>query len=172
MATGSTGSSLIGGAEDISKGLFGYRKTDVEQLLSDRDHMLRQAESRIRSAEARIGELEQALDQSESQKAAMQEQLRQHQRQLQGLNAQRAQVENYAAQVRAQAEKIAAWQNHVQGMVGSMAPTVDRLLLLVDGAPSRVQEALSPVATKMPALVNLMRDFVQLHQARQAPASR
>jgi predicted nucleic acid-binding Zn-ribbon protein len=168
----STSSSLIGGADDISKGLFGYRKADVEQLLSDRDHMLRQAETRIRTAEARIGELEQALDQSEGQKAAMQEQLRQQQQQLQGLAARSAQVEQYAAQVRAHSEKLVAWQTHVQGMVGAMAPSVDRLLLLVDGAPARVQEALSPVATKMPTLVNLLRDMVALNQARQAPANR
>lgn len=163
-----TSSSLIGGPDDISKGLFGYRKTDVEQLLSDRDSMLRQAETRIRSAEARIGELEQALDQVEDRNATMQDQLVQQQQQLEGLSARNTQVEQYAARVQAEAQRMASWREHVQGLVGAMGPTVDRLLLLVDGAPTRVQEALSPVATRMPTLVNLMQDFVQLSRSRPA----
>jgi cell division septum initiation protein DivIVA len=167
-----TGSSLIGGPDEISKGLFGYRKTDVEQLLSDRDHMLRQAETRIRSAEARVGELEQTLDHAESRTAMMQEQLLQQQQQLEGLAARNAQVEEYATRVRAEAQRLAAWKEHVQGIVGAMGPTVDRLLLLVDGAPARVQEALSPVAGKMPPLVNLMQDVVQVARTRQAPPVR
>jgi DNA repair exonuclease SbcCD ATPase subunit len=172
-------SSVIGGSEEISKGLFGYRKTDVEQLLSDRDHMLRQAESRIRSAEARIGELEVALDHSEGRNGVMQEQLGQLQekllhvqQQLEGLAARNAQVEQYAGRVRAEAQRMASWREHVQGIVGRMAPTVDRLLLLVDGTPARVEEALSPTAVKMPALLRTMQDFVQVSQQRQVPADR
>jgi hypothetical protein len=174
-----TGSSVIGGSEEISKGLFGYRRTDVEQLLSDRDHMLRQAESRIRSAEARIGELEVALDNSESRNGVMQEQLvqvqeqlLQVQQQLEGLAARNAQVEQYGARVRAEAQRMASWRQHVQGIVGKMGPTVDRLLLLVDGAPARVEEALSPAAVKLPALLRSMQDFAQAGQNRQAPADR
>lgn len=166
-----TGSSLIGGSEEISKGLFGYRKTDVEQLLSDRDHMLRQAETRIRSAEARIGELEDALEHSESRNAVvqermvqLQEQLAQMQQQVEGLAARNAQVEQYAARVRAEARRMASWKEHLHGILGQMGPTVDRLLLLVDGAPARVEEALSPIAGKMPALVGLMKDFAQVSQ--------
>jgi cell division septum initiation protein DivIVA len=164
-----TGSSVIGGPDEISKGLFGYRKTDVEQLLSDRDHMLRQAETRIRTAEGRIGELETALDHSESRNAVVQEQLLQLQehvlqlqQQLEGLAARNAQVEQYAGRVRAEAQRMASWREQVQGIVGSMKPTVDRLLLLVDSTPIRVEEALSPVAAKMPTLVSLMRDFAQV----------
>ena len=163
-----TRSSLIGGPDEIGKGLFGYRKTDVEQLLSDRDHMLRQAETRIRSAEARIGELEDALDHSESRNAVVQEQmvqlheqLAQMQKQLDGLAARNAQVEQYAGRVRAEAQRMATWKEHIHGILVQMGPAVDRLLLLVDGAPARVEEALSPIAGRMPTLVNLMRDFPQ-----------
>lgn len=172
-----TGSSLIGGPDEISKGLFGYRRTDVEQLLSDRDHMLRQAETRIRSAEARIGELEDALEHSDSRNAAMQEQLVHMQEQLhevqnqfEGLAARSAQVEQYAGRVRAEAQRMASWKQRIHGILGQMGPTVDRLLLLVDGAPARVEEALSPIAVKMPSLVGLMQDFAQASQVSRPEA--
>src|SRR5439155_12946119 len=42
----------------LSKGLFGYRRSSVNQLLSDRDVMLRQAEGRVRAAEAKASRLE------------------------------------------------------------------------------------------------------------------
>jgi hypothetical protein len=173
-----TGSSLIGGQDEIGRGLFGYRKTDVEQLLSDRDHMLRQAETRIRSAEARIGELEDALDHSESRNSMVQEQmvqlheqLAQMQKQLDGLAARNAQVEQYAGRVRAEAQRMATWKEHIHGILVQMGPAVDRLLLLMDGAPARVQEALSPIAGRMPTLVNLMQDFAQVSGSRH-PQSR
>jgi hypothetical protein len=67
---------------------------------------------------------------------------------------------------------MSSWREHVQGLVGTMRPSVDRLLLLVDGAPARVEEALSPIAGKMPTLVNLMQDFAQVGRSRQAPAGR
>ena len=172
-----TGSSLIGGPDEISKGLFGYRRSDVEQLLSDRDHMLRQAETRIRSAEARIGELEDALDHSENRNARVQEQmvrlheqLNQLQQQIDGLAARSAQVEQYATRVRAEAERMAIWKEHVHRILVQVGPSVDHLLLLVDGAPARVEEALSPVAAKMPTFVNLMKDFPQVSQSRQPRA--
>jgi chromosome segregation ATPase len=168
----STSSSLIGGPDEISKGLFGYRRTDVEQLLSDRDHMLRQAETRIRAAEARVGELQQTLDQSESRNAVLLDRLGQLQRQLEGLATRNAQVEQYVAKVQAEAQRLASWREHVRGLIGTMRPTVDRLLLLVDGAPARVEQALSPIAGKMPTLVNLMKDVEQSGRGQQVPAAR
>ena len=54
----SAGSSTVGGSAEMGKGLFGYRKSDVQQLLADRDTMLRTAEKRIRASETRIAELE------------------------------------------------------------------------------------------------------------------
>lgn len=165
-------SSVLGGSDEISKGLFGYRKTDVEQLLSDRDHMLRQAETRIRGAEARIGELEQSLDHSESRNAQLQDLLAQLQQRFEGLAARNAQVEQYAGRVAAEAQRMDSWRQHVQGIVGTMRPTVDRLLLLVDHTPARVEEALSPIAVKMPTLVNLIEGVAQAGRTRPAPANR
>jgi chromosome segregation ATPase len=54
----------------LGKGLFGYRRKAVNQLLSDRDVMLRQAEGRVRAAEAKVAQLENdlaAAQRSESQ---------------------------------------------------------------------------------------------------------
>lgn len=60
---------------ELGKGLFGYRKSAVNQILSDRDLMLRQAEGRVRSAESKVGELEKELNQMRTRNTRMDEQL-------------------------------------------------------------------------------------------------
>src|ERR687888_1380575 len=52
------GGSMGSDAPDLGKGLFGYRKSAVNQIIADRDIMLRQAEGRVRAAEAKVAELE------------------------------------------------------------------------------------------------------------------
>jgi hypothetical protein len=42
----------------LGKGILGYRKSAVNQIIADRDVMLRQAEGRVRAAESKVGELE------------------------------------------------------------------------------------------------------------------
>ncbi len=52
-------------SEEISrlpKGLFGYRRAVVNQILEDRDIMVRMAEERVRRSESRVMELEGELD--------------------------------------------------------------------------------------------------------------
>ena len=51
----------------LEKGLFGYRRSSVNRMISDRDIMLRQAEGRVRAAEARIAELEVQLRRRDEQ---------------------------------------------------------------------------------------------------------
>jgi predicted nucleic acid-binding Zn-ribbon protein len=46
---------------ELGKGMFGYRKSAVNQILADRDIMLRQAEGRVRAAESKVAELESEL---------------------------------------------------------------------------------------------------------------
>src|SRR5947207_12128337 len=60
---------------DLGKGLFGYRKSAVNQIIADRDIMLRQAEGRVRAAEAKVAELETELSSIREQNARMDEQL-------------------------------------------------------------------------------------------------
>ncbi len=52
-------------SQDVSrlpKGLFGYRRAVVNQILEDRDIMVRMAEERVRRSESRVMELEGELD--------------------------------------------------------------------------------------------------------------
>jgi DNA repair exonuclease SbcCD ATPase subunit len=46
---------------DIDRGLFGYRRSSVDQALSERDIMLGQSENRAREAEARAQEMEERM---------------------------------------------------------------------------------------------------------------
>jgi chromosome segregation ATPase len=48
-------------SSDIGRGLFGYRRSSVNQAISDRDIMLRQAENRAREADARSAEMEERM---------------------------------------------------------------------------------------------------------------
>jgi hypothetical protein len=60
---------------ELGKGLFGYRKSAVEQIMSDRDQMLRQAEGRVRAAESKVAELETELNAMQDRNARMDQQL-------------------------------------------------------------------------------------------------
>jgi uncharacterized protein YoxC len=59
----------------LGKGLFGYRKGAVNQIIADRDIMLRQAEGRVRAAESRVAELEHDVVAVRERNNRMEEQL-------------------------------------------------------------------------------------------------
>src|SRR5262245_37874073 len=61
--------------QELGKGLFGYRKSAVNQLLSDRDIRRRQAEGRVRAAEGKVAELETELAGMRERNTRMDEQL-------------------------------------------------------------------------------------------------
>jgi peptidoglycan hydrolase CwlO-like protein len=66
---------------ELGKGLFGYRKSAVNQIIADRDIMLRQAEGRVRAAESKVADLESELVSMRERNTRMDEQLerlRQH----------------------------------------------------------------------------------------------
>ena len=46
---------------ELGRGIFGYRRSAVNQIIADRDLMLRQAEGRVRQAEGKVAELEAEL---------------------------------------------------------------------------------------------------------------
>jgi len=60
---------------ELGKGLFGYRKSAVNQIIADRDIMLRQAEGRVRAAESKVAEMESELISMRERNTRMDEQL-------------------------------------------------------------------------------------------------
>jgi chromosome segregation ATPase len=71
----------------LPKGLFGYRRRIVEQILEDRDIMVRSAEDRVRRSEARVQELEGELQSVKTQNGRLEAQLERFGEQLDSLSA-------------------------------------------------------------------------------------
>src|SRR5947208_12909197 len=69
------GAAMGSEGAERGRGLFGYRRAVVQQIISDRDVMLRQAEGRVRAAESRVSELEQELNSMRDRGTRMEEQL-------------------------------------------------------------------------------------------------
>jgi septal ring factor EnvC (AmiA/AmiB activator) len=148
--------STVGGATDLGKGLFGYRKADVRQMLADRDGMLMEAEKRMRSSTARIAELESAVAATGDENAQLREQVSALQARLQALSARNAEVEKAALRIKAEGERLAAWRKRLQAVAVTAPAAVERFRLLIEQIPGRVQEALTPVALSAPALLARM----------------
>jgi chromosome segregation ATPase len=145
--------STLGGSADLGKGLFGYRRSEVQQLLTDRDLLLMEAERRMRASNARIEELENSLSEAGRRNASMDEQLAKLQTQVAALSARSAEVEKVAIQVRAEGQRVAAWRKRLQMVSMTATPTVERFGLLLREIPDRIQEALTPLAVNAPALL-------------------
>jgi outer membrane biosynthesis protein TonB/uncharacterized coiled-coil protein SlyX len=71
----------------LGKGILGYRKSAVNQILADRDIMLRQAEGRVRAAESKVAELEHELSSMRDRNSRSEEQLDRLRLQLDALAA-------------------------------------------------------------------------------------
>jgi septal ring factor EnvC (AmiA/AmiB activator) len=155
--------SAIGGAVDLGKGLFGYRKAEVHQMMADRDGMLAEAERRMRTSTARIAELEGALAETNGRNGRLQGQVEAFQAkvtalegQLKALSARNAEVEKAAVRIKAEGERLAAWRKRMQAVAVTVPPALERFRLLIEEIPDRVQEALTPVALSGPALLARM----------------
>ena len=61
--------------QELGKGVFGYRRSAVNQIIADRDIMLRQAEGRVRAAESKVAELEGEMGSMRERNSRMEEQL-------------------------------------------------------------------------------------------------
>jgi chromosome segregation ATPase len=158
-----TDPAAVGRTADLGKGLFGYRKADVQQMLADRDGMLMEAERRMRASTARIGELEAALVESDAQNARLQGQLQAFrgkvtglEGQLQALTARHAEVEKAATRIKAEGERLMAWRKRLQAVATTAPAAVERFRMLIEEVPDRLQEALTPVALSGPDLLTRM----------------
>jgi hypothetical protein len=69
------GGSMGSDPPELGKGLFGYRKSAVNQIIADRDIMLRQAEGRVRAAESKVAQMESELMSMRERNTRMDEQL-------------------------------------------------------------------------------------------------
>jgi cell division septum initiation protein DivIVA len=70
----------------LPKGLFGYRRAVVRQILEDRDIMVRSAEDRVRRSESRVQQLETELDSVKTQNGRLEAQLERFGEQLDSLS--------------------------------------------------------------------------------------
>jgi predicted nuclease with TOPRIM domain len=61
----------------LGRGIFGYRRTAVNELISDRDVMLRQAEGRVRASETKVARLEAELAELQESNARLAEEVQQ-----------------------------------------------------------------------------------------------
>ena len=71
----------------LPKGLFGYRRAVVRQILEDRDIMVRSAEDRVRRSETRVQQLETEVDSMKTQNGRLETQLQRFGEQLDSLSA-------------------------------------------------------------------------------------
>ena len=162
----SAGSSTVGGSAEMGKGIFGYRKSDVQQLLADRDTMLRTAEKRIRASETRIAELEKMVAEANERKVRMEEQVRRLRQELDSVAERRDHGERVADEVRAEAERVAdeadrmaSWKRSLQDIAAAMVPTVERFRAAASELPSRMEQSFSPLSDRIASLASLIEEF-------------
>jgi peptidoglycan hydrolase CwlO-like protein len=102
---------------ELGKGLFGYRKSAVNQIIADRDIMLRQAEGRVRAAESKVAELESELVSMRDRNTRMDEQLERLRQQLDVLAGHGEAVLEEPPEAPARAEPEAeVWDEQPQAM--------------------------------------------------------
>jgi chromosome segregation ATPase len=90
-------------SSDLGRGLFGYRRSSVNQAIADRDVMLRQAAGRAHTAEARAKELEELMARMQEQIAGQHQQLSE---QLRLMSEQLSARDREIAALRAQVEEL------------------------------------------------------------------
>jgi len=170
------GSSTVGGSAEMGKGLFGYRKSDVQQLLADRDTKLQQAEKRIRASETRIADLEKMVTEANERKLRVEEQVRRLRQELDSIAARHDHGERVADEVRAEAERVAgeaermaSWKRSLQDIAAAMVPTVDRLRAAASELPARMEQSLSPLTDRIESLASLIEEFGRISGQSQSP---
>jgi chromosome segregation ATPase len=137
---------------DLGKGLFGYRKSAVHQIIGDRDAMLRHAEVRMRRAESKVGSLEEEVASLKEVDLRKDEHIARLKAQLAELSTQTSQVSQGWQELEAEAEKLAAWRGRVGAMSRSVAAKLADLHGTMEQLPDRVEGAFGPLTERVTAL--------------------
>jgi chromosome segregation ATPase len=158
---------------DIDRGLFGYRRSSVNQAISDRDIMLRQAENRAREAEARATETQermsalhrQVTDQQlrlsererelNEQMAALDQRMREVDERLADRDREMAERDEHIVELRAHIDRLVQQQMEAPPRPDSPAPTservseeVARLLRAAEDSASKIVEEARATAAR------------------------
>src|SRR5262245_28667565 len=152
----------IGHATDLGKGLFGYRKSDVAQMLTDRDLMLEEAERRFRASEARVAELEGQLGESTARVSRLEEQLGRLRGQFDAMLTHKNEVEQLADQVQAEAKRIVAWRKRGHEVARAVKPSVDQFRVLLEELPGKVEATLAPVSGRITTVTGKLEEFAKV----------
>jgi chromosome segregation ATPase len=137
---------------DLGKGLFGYRKSAVHQIIGDRDAMLRHAEVRMRRAEAKVGALEAEVESLKEVDLRKDEHIARLKAQVDESTNQTAEVDRGWQELEAEAEKLAAWRGRVAAMSRSVAAKLADLHATMDQLPDRVEGAFAPLTERVSSL--------------------
>jgi chromosome segregation ATPase len=122
---------------DIDRGLFGYRRSSVNQAISDRDIMIRQSENRARDAEARAAELEERMSALQREVSEQQTRLGEREEQLsQQMGALNERLQELGEELASRDNDVAERDRHIQ----ELRAHVDRLVKEQMEAPRRPDE--------------------------------
>jgi len=146
------GEAVSTGSPDLGKGLFGYRKSAVHQIIGDRDAMLRHAEVRVRRAEVKAETLEAEVGALKELDGRKDEHIARLKAQLDQANTQSAQVSQGWQELEAEAQKLAAWRGRVTSMSRSVVAKLADLHATVEQLPNRVEGAFGPLTERVTAL--------------------
>ena len=111
---------------DIGRALFGYRRSSVNQAISDRDMMLRQSENRAREAEARSAEMEERL-------TALQREIGEQQLRL-------ADRDRHVVELREHIDRLIQQQLEAPPTTETVGEEVARLLRTAEESATRIVE--------------------------------
>ena len=136
----------------LGKGVFGYRKSAVDQTLADRDAMLRHAEGRVRAGESKVAELERELAATRERNARMEEHLMRLRSQSDALTSRAVEVDRRWSEIEAEGERLASWREEAESAIGLFAQRLKELRVRLEEVPERVQHALSPLAAGVPCV--------------------
>jgi predicted nucleic acid-binding Zn-ribbon protein len=148
-------------SSDIGRGLFGYRRSSVNQAISDRDIMLRQSDNRAREAEARAAEMEERMATLQREVTEQQVRMSERERELtEQMSTFTQRMHELSGQVAARDQEMAARDQHIV----ELRAHIERLIQQQLEAPPRPDGP--------PASATLSEEVARLLRAAEESADR